>query len=79
MQGPLLISVYLKERKKKKRLKRNIEQEINKIITATQRLKETCEMSLQSHKMWKNFTLNYNMQKNKQEKLTSFRNSFTIR
>lgn len=39
MQGPLLISVYLKEKKKKKRLKRNIEQEINKIITATQRLK----------------------------------------
>lgn len=35
MQGTLLISVYLKERKKI----RNIEQEINKIITATQRLK----------------------------------------
>lgn len=39
MQGTLLISVYLKERQKKRLINKNIEQEINKIITATPRLK----------------------------------------
>lgn len=65
MQGTLLISVYLKERQKKRLINRNIEQEINKIITATPRLKGNlwnCPAKSQNAGKL-TFNLNYNMLK----------------